>query len=82
MAAVPEDLDPQETREWLDALEALIEVEGPERAHFLLESLIDKGRRRGVDTPFEATTAYLNTIPVEHQVRSPAIMIWSGASAR
>src|SRR5690625_1185994 len=71
MAAVPEDLDPQETREWLDALEALIEVEGPERAHFLLESLIDKGRRRGVDTPFEATTAYLNTIPVEHQVRSP-----------
>ncbi|HEX5514070.1 MAG TPA: pyruvate dehydrogenase (acetyl-transferring), homodimeric type [Gammaproteobacteria bacterium] len=71
MAAVPEDLDPQETREWLDALEALIEIEGPERAHYLLEALIDKARRRGVETPFKATTAYLNTIPADRQVRSP-----------
>jgi len=66
-----QDIDPQETREWLDALEALIEAEGPERAHYLLEALIDKARRRGVDAPFKATTAYLNTIPADKQVRSP-----------
>jgi len=71
MAAVPEDVDPQETREWLDALEALIEAEGPERAHFLLEALVDKARRRGVDVPFKATTAYLNTIPPDLEARSP-----------
>jgi pyruvate dehydrogenase E1 component len=39
------DHDPQETREWLDALAAVIEEEGVERAHFLLEKLIDKARR-------------------------------------
>src|SRR5690625_4528745 len=71
MAAAVDDIDPQETREWLDALEALIEVEGPERAHYLLEALADKARRRGVDAPFKMTTAYLNTIPAEHQVRAP-----------
>ena len=71
MAAVPEDVDPRETGEWLDALEALIEAEGPERAHFLLEALIDKARRRGVDAPFKATTAYLNTIPPHLEARSP-----------
>ena len=39
------DVDPVETREWIDALEAVIDREGPERAHFLLESLIEKARR-------------------------------------
>ena len=39
------DLDPQETREWLDALEGVLEREGPERAHFLIEHLIDRARR-------------------------------------
>ena len=71
MSAVPEDRDPQETREWLDALEALIEVEGAERAHYLLDCLIDKARRRGVEVPFKATTAYLNTIPSHLEARSP-----------
>ncbi len=71
MAAVSEDIDPQETREWLDALEALIEAEGPERAHFLLEALVDKARRRGINLPFKATTAYLNTIPPHLEARSP-----------
>ena len=67
----PEDVDPQETREWLDALEAVIEAEGPERAHFLLESLVDKARRRGAHIPFKATTAYLNTIPPHMEKHSP-----------
>ncbi|MCC5809769.1 MAG: pyruvate dehydrogenase (acetyl-transferring), homodimeric type [Ectothiorhodospiraceae bacterium] len=71
MAERPEDVDPQETREWIDALEAVIEEEGPERAHFLLESLVDKARRRGGHIPFKATTAYLNTIPPHMEQRSP-----------
>ena len=66
-----EDLDPQETREWLDSLESVIEREGPERAHFLLEMLIDKSRRSGAYLPFNATTAYRNTIPATQEVRSP-----------
>ncbi len=59
----PNDLDPLETREWVDALEAVLAVEGPERAHFLLEVLIDKARRSGVNLPYSANTAYINTIP-------------------
>jgi len=57
------DTDPLETREWVDALEAVLEIEGPSRAHFLLESLIDKARRSGVNLPYSANTAYINTIP-------------------
>ena len=65
------DIDPQETQEWLDALEAVLENEGPERAHYLLEQLIDKARRTGVYLPFKATTAYLNTIPASQQPPFP-----------
>ncbi len=60
------DVDPQETQEWMEALDAVIEHEGTDRAHYLLEKLIDKARRRGAYLPFSANTAYLNTIP-EHQ---------------
>jgi len=65
MMAEPQrtDMDEIETREWLDALEAVIEREGPERAQFLLETLIDKTRRSGGFVPFSANTAYVNTIP-------------------
>jgi len=65
------DIDPQETREWLDALDGVLEAEGPDRAHFLIEQLIDKARRSGAYLPFSANTAYINTIPVEQQVRIP-----------
>ena len=41
------DIDPQETQEWLDALEAVIKEEGSQRAHFLLDQLIDNARRNG-----------------------------------
>ena len=80
MAAVPDsdarapaanDADPQETREWLDALQALIASEGRERAHFLLESLLDQARQDGVDMPFSANTAYVNTIPPDLEERNP-----------
>jgi pyruvate dehydrogenase E1 component len=70
------DTDAQETQEWLDALESVIEHEGVERAHYLLERLIEKARRSGAYLPYTATTAYLNTIPPHLQQRSrgdPAI---------
>ena len=65
------DVDPQETREWLDALSAVLAIEGPDRAHFLIEQLIDTARRSGAYMPFSANTAYINTIPAEKQVRIP-----------
>ncbi len=78
MAAVPQsqaipakDPDPQETREWLDALQALIASEGRERAHALLEALLDQARQDGVDMPFSANTAYVNTIPPDLEERNP-----------
>lgn len=58
-----DDIDPQETQEWIDALDAVISAEGPERAHHLLEALIDKARRSGAYLPYSANTAYVNTIP-------------------
>ncbi len=68
---LPRDHDPQETREWLEALEAVLAHEGPDRAHYLIEQLIDKARRSGAYLPFSANTAYINTIPVEQQTRLP-----------
>ena len=65
------DIDPQETGEWLEALEGVLAAEGPDRAHFLIEQLIDKARRSGAYLPFSANTAYINTIPVDAQVRIP-----------
>ena len=70
MDTVP-DRDPQETREWLDALDGVLAAEGPDRAHFLIEQLIDKARRSGAYLPFSANTAYINTIPVEKQPTLP-----------
>jgi len=65
------DIDPQETQEWLDALEAVLENQGVERAHFLIEGLIDKARRSGAHLPYSANTAYVNTIPIQQQARFP-----------
>ncbi|MES9969753.1 MAG: pyruvate dehydrogenase (acetyl-transferring), homodimeric type [Candidatus Thiodiazotropha sp.] len=65
------DTDPLETQEWLDALEAVLENEGVDRAHFLIERLVDKARRSGAYLPFSANTAYVNTIPVTKQQRFP-----------
>ena len=65
------DVDPQETEEWLDALEGVLENEGIERAHYLLEQLIEKARRSGAYLPYKANTAYLNTIPPSRQPPFP-----------
>ena len=71
LGAAANDADAQETREWLDALSAVIGAEGGDRAHFLLETLIDHARQAGIDVPFSATTAYVNTIPVDQEERTP-----------
>ncbi|MFP4080602.1 MAG: pyruvate dehydrogenase (acetyl-transferring), homodimeric type [Ectothiorhodospira sp.] len=80
--SLPQDLDAQETQEWLDALEAVIQVDGPERAHYLLERLVDQARRSGAFLPYSPHTAYVNTIPphlepeypgnseLEHRIRA------------
>ena len=65
------DADPQETREWLEALESVLEHEGYDRAHFLLEKLVDRARRSGAYIPYNANTAYMNTIPMSQEERSP-----------
>jgi len=65
------DVDAQETREWIDALSAVIEAEGRERGHFLLEQLLEQARQSGIDMPFSATTGYVNTIEPEDEERCP-----------
>ena len=69
-----EDINPLETQEWIEALEAVIEEEGIERVHFLLEKLIDKSRRNGAHLPYDATTAYINTISPNEEPKMPANM--------
>lgn len=66
-----EDIDTLETQEWLDSLESVLETEGPERAHFLLNKLIAKARRSGAYLPYSLNTAYINTIPTAREQKSP-----------
>ena len=61
------DSDPFETREWIESIESVMRVEGPERARFLVDQVMDHLRRAGADMPYGATTAYLNTIPADRQ---------------
>ncbi len=65
------DPDPQETQEWLESLEAVLEAEGLQRAHFLLGQLQDQARAAGVHMPYSANTPYINTIPVEQEAYTP-----------
>jgi pyruvate dehydrogenase E1 component len=65
------DADAQETREWIDALSAVIQSEGRERGHFLLEQLLEQARQEGIDMPFSATTGYVNTIEPNDEERCP-----------
>ena len=65
------DSDELETQEWRQALNSVIDAEGSERAHFLIEMMIDQARRSGSNLPYNATTAYVNTIPTHLQQRHP-----------
>ncbi len=64
-----EDLDPAETREWVDALDSVLAFEGADRASFLLDEVLTEARRKGAPIPYRATTPYLNTIPPDKEER-------------
>ncbi|MCB1988013.1 MAG: hypothetical protein KDE69_06605, partial [Burkholderiaceae bacterium] len=70
-SGTPTDIDLQETREWMEALSAVIEKEGPERAHFLLEQLLEHARQSSIDLPFSANTGYVNTLEPEQEAHCP-----------
>jgi pyruvate dehydrogenase E1 component len=65
------DADPQETTEWLEALNGVIHAEGTDRAAYLIDQQIAFARVNGVVQPFHAETPYINTIPVEKQAKIP-----------
>jgi pyruvate dehydrogenase E1 component len=66
-----DDADPEETQDWLESIDSVLRVHGAERAHFLLECMIDHARRSGAYLPYSPNTAYLNTIPVGQQPEYP-----------
>ena len=66
-----EDIDPSETQEWLESIDSVMRAQGPERAHFLLEKLVDFTRRSGAYLPFKPNTAYLNTISKAQEPEYP-----------
>ncbi|MGX5660372.1 pyruvate dehydrogenase (acetyl-transferring), homodimeric type [Castellaniella ginsengisoli] len=73
--AAAADVDQQETQEWIDALEAVLDREGAERAHYLIERLIDLARRSGAHIPYSLNTAYVNTIPPGLEPPHPGNMV-------
>lgn len=65
------DPDPTETREWIESLKAVIDHSGPERAHHLLQDMVELTRRAGAHLPFAPTTEYINTIPAHLEPKMP-----------
>tara|TARA_R110000787_G_scaffold102680_5_gene208743 strand:+ start:7900 stop:10551 length:2652 start_codon:yes stop_codon:yes gene_type:complete len=65
------DLDPEETREWLDSLDAVIRHQGRERAAYLLKQLVDRADQVDLPLPRAMTTPFRNTIPVTREKRMP-----------
>ena len=72
------DPDPTETREWVESLKAVIDTDGAERAHQLLQGMVELTRRAGAHLPFSPTTEYINTIPshLEPQISGDQHMEW------
>src|SRR5574343_929070 len=69
--AAKHDIDLAEPKEWMKALQAVIEKEGSDRASYLIETLLSTARQAGLDIPFSANTPYINTIPVHKQPKFP-----------
>ena len=65
------DNDPEETREWLESLEALIQDKGGPRARYILLSMLAEARKKNVSLPAQTTTPYVNTITVEDEPYFP-----------
>ncbi|MEO7775699.1 MAG: pyruvate dehydrogenase (acetyl-transferring), homodimeric type [Steroidobacteraceae bacterium] len=66
-----DDLDPVETHEWIESIDSVLRAGGPQRAHYLLERLIDYTRRSGAYLPFKPNTAYVNTISTGQEKEYP-----------
>ena len=66
-----QDANPQETVEWLEALDQVVEEIGEERAAFLLERLLDRAGSHGIGAVQKLTTPYINTIPAEEESPYP-----------
>ncbi|RMH93201.1 pyruvate dehydrogenase (acetyl-transferring), homodimeric type [Lysobacter pythonis] len=65
------DPDPAETREWIESIKAVIDIQGSERAHQLLQNMVELTRRAGAHLPFAPTTEYINTIPPHLEPKMP-----------
>ena len=61
------DIDPQETIEWIDALQSVITADGSDRARFLLKELTNAAREAGAQLPYGLNTPYINTISKDKQ---------------
>ena len=65
------DIDPTETQEWLDSLDAVLKKDGVDRADYLLKKLSNEAYKEGSSRPITRITPYVNTIPVESEIKSP-----------
>ncbi len=65
------DIDPQETDEWLESLQSVIEVDGPQRAGYILRAILKRARELNVGIPALIQTPYINTIPPEEEPSFP-----------
>ena len=61
------DTDPGETEEWLDSLDAVVEVQGKNRARYLLSRLLERARASQVSFPATVSTPYVNSISAEYE---------------
>src|SRR5258708_31011425 len=72
MTKTRSDVDPIETKEWLDALASVIRYEGKERAQYIIQKLLQKAEKQGVESGLsQLLTPYCNTIPAEKQSDYP-----------
>jgi pyruvate dehydrogenase E1 component len=65
------DPDPQETREWLEAIDAVLREDGPDRAQALLEAVLERAREKGAPLEVGLSTPYVNSIPVDREAQMP-----------
>jgi len=65
------DDDPEETAEWIEALDSVIAIDGTRRATYLMSRLLERARQESVAVPGSISTAYVNTIPSEFDVDYP-----------
>ena len=71
MVGPSQDIDPVETEEWVEAINAVLEKEGEKRAQYLLQRLSAKVTETGAQLPYAINTPYRNTIPTSMEARMP-----------